>query len=269
MRSGALLIAIAVTTAWSQQNNPPQRTITSRPDSTSASDAKPAPAGAPANFAAQLEQYKQAWQKMTPAQQKLIVSAGGMTPEQFERMLTGKGPQAKGAIPATDTRGADTGSLDVLSKSLQDLNAVRDGNLLLVQKDGCPPELASRIADLKAKLRSDELDWNGAAVPSAVAPAARQLDNGNGPDAMAIAADWFQRPADSKPTAVSTDANRTRESKLLDAVLSGTPAAPTPERNIDPKSPEAEQHRKVLEADIARVKAELNQLSGACAAGAK
>ncbi len=207
--------------------------------------------------------------KMTPAQQKALVSAGGLTPEQYEKMLAGKSTPAKGTNPSSDARTADPGALDALSRSLQDLNAVRDGNLSLVQKDGCAPELASRIADLKARLRADEFELNGTEAPANAAPTARTQDNAGAADAMAVASDWFKRSADTKAAATSSNASRTRESSLLDAVLTGTPAAPAPERHIDPKSPEAEQKRLQVEADMARVKAELDQLSGACASAKK
>lgn len=263
-----LLIPAAYWPILAQQSTPPQRTITTRPDSTNSSDAKPA-SGTPANPSAALEQYRQMWQKMTPAQQKAIASAGGPTPEQFERTLMGRGPAlVKGAnADATpDPRAADSGSLDALSKSLQDLNAVRDANLALVQKDGCAPELASRIADLKARLRSDEFELNGTESAAASATDTRAPEKTNAADPMAVASDWFKHPADPKETARAEDSNRTRESSQLDAVLSGTQAPAPTERRIDPKSPDAEQNRKAIEADMARVKSELEQLSGACTA---
>lgn len=269
MRCGAWLLIPAM--CWpilAQQSTPPQRTITTRPDSTVSSDAKPA-SGTPTNPAAALEQYRQMWQRMTPAQQKAIVSAGGPTPEQFERTLMGRGATSvKGANAASapDPRAADSGSLDALSKSLQDLNAVRDGNLSLVQKDGCAPELASRIADLKAKLRSDEFELNGTEPAAAPPTDTRMPEKGNAADPMAVASDWFKHPGDPKQTARPEDSSRTRESSQLDAVLSGTQAPAAAERRVDPKSPEAEQNRKAIEADMARVKSELEQLSGACAA---
>jgi len=276
MRFGVSLLisAAACWPALAQQSNPPQRTITNRPDSTVSSDAKPASSSTPANPTAALEQYRQMWQRMTPAQQRAITSAGGPTPEQYERMLMGRGPtSAKGAVSSSDPRAADTGSLDALSKSLQDLNAVRDANLSLVQKDGCAPELASRIADLKAKLRSDEFELNGtespAAGPTDAHASPEKANAANAADPMAVAGDWFKHPADPKQAARPDDSSRTRESSQLDAVLMGAPVPSSPERHFDPKSPEAEQNRKAIEADMARVKAELEQLSSACAAAKK
>lgn len=271
---------VAAACALAQQNNPPQRTMTARKDTTAASDSK-APAGMPSTPSAALEQYRMMWQKMTPAQQQAIIRAGGPSPEQYERMLT----QATGNAGNKETPGAsahaapesgrqgDSGAFDALTKSMQDLNAVRDGNLSLVQKEACAPELASRIADLKAKLRNDEFQLNGTEVPSAAAPAAaapaadaHPAGKPNASDPLAVANDWFKHPADAKaPAAPQESTSRTRESSQLDAVLAGAqPSAPA-ERRADAKSPETTQNKQMIEADMARVKAELEQLSGACA----
>ena len=268
-RTLAIIAAIACWPSLAQQNTPPQRTITNRPDSSTA-DAKPTPPAAPANPSAALEQYRAMWNKMTPAQQKALTSAGGPTPDQYERMLLGRGTaSAKGAKDAgPDSTAANSGAFDALSKSLQDLNAVRDGNLTLVQKDGCAPELASRIADLKARLRSDEFQLNGTEAPAAASTDPHTSEKTSA-DAMAVAGDWFKHPPDSKPAAHVDDARRTRESSQLDAVLAGAPSAPAAEGRKDPNSPAAEQNRKILEADMVRVQAELDQLSSACAAAKK
>jgi len=263
--------------AFAQQNTAPQRTITSR-DSAASPDQR-TESDLPANSAAALQRYRQAWEKMTPAQQKELVSSGGYTPEQYERMLkqrgagsgagdaqTSKTPRGPAAPDATS--GVDSGAFDALSKSLRDLNAIRDGNLSLVQKGGCPPELASRIADLKGKLQAYETELSGAAAPAGPGAAARSAEKADQSDPatpLALAADWFKRPAAAEPAAGSSARNRSREGQLLDAALAGTDTATVPERRIDASSPDAERKRKVVEDDMARVKAELEPLSAACA----
>ena len=264
-----LLTMAACWPAFAQQSNPPQRTITARPDSTASSDAKPTPRANPSDAASAVEQYRAMWQKMTPEQHKAIVAAGGPTPEQYERMMLRaagvKGAPAPNAPATSDgAHAADTGALDALGKSLQDLNAVRDANLSLIQKDGCAPELAARITDLKARLRSDEFELNGTEAPAA-ANDVHTEGKANSADPMAVASDWFKQPADSKQPAAASDSSRSRESALLDAVLTGTEGPKPQPRRLDPASPEAEQKRKRMEADMARVRAELDQLSGACA----
>lgn len=245
--------------------------------------------GLPAGFdtTAILERYRQMWQRMTPAQQTMFVQNGGRTPDEYERMLKGsgagftpgrsEGPRTTAPARVSDPargsdlrdagKGIDSGALDSLSKSLQDLNAIRDGNLGRVQKDGCPPEIARRIADLTGKLLSDQFELNGGRPPAAI-PAAGSTEKSSQTDPLAVAGDWFKRPSGEKsPGSDSGIGNGGREGKLLDAVLTGaTPAAATPKLWIDPNSPEAAQKRKALEEEIARLKTELGQLSGGCAA---
>ena len=80
---------------------------------------------------------------MTPAQQKVFVQHGGRTPEDYERMMRGSAsqfapggagsPRNTAPVRASDPRDAakaiNPSDLDSISKSLQDLNAIRDGNL--------------------------------------------------------------------------------------------------------------------------------------------
>jgi hypothetical protein len=270
-----LMFSIVVAQMPAQQTAPPHRTITSRPDA-GADASQKAEANSQAGSAA-LERYRAMWQKMTPAQQKALVSNGGYTPDQYEHMLKQQGmgfvepktgDRPRGAASPDPGGAVDADALHSLSKALQDRNAIRDGNLLLVQKDGCPPELASRIADLKAKLQGYEYELTGATAP-ANASGQRSIEKSGGPDALAVANEWFKRARDRQPAAAGSDSegagHRTRESKLLDAALAGTETGVVPER-IDAKSPVAERNRKAVEDDMARVKAELEQLSGACAA---
>jgi hypothetical protein len=255
-----------------QQSVPPQRTISSRPDGGADATQKTEP-GSPRASAA-LERQRAMWQRMTPAQRQAFVNGGGYTPEQYERMLKQQGfvdpktgDRPRGAA-APDASGAvDADAFHSLSKSLEDRNAIRDGNLSLVQKDGCPPELTSRIADLKAKLQGYEHELTGASMAPAPASGPRSPEKSGAPDALAIANDWFKHAPDRQPAAAGSesDVNRTRESKLLDAALAGTETGIVPE-HVEAKSTDAERNRKIVEEDMARVKAELEQLSDACAA---
>ncbi len=269
IRTTCWLLLMAAAETYGQQSAPPQRTITTRPDGGAAVDSS-ADSMPPMNPAA-LERYRAMWQKMTPAQQKALVSSGGYTPEQYERMMRqrggvdAKGERPKGTAPSESGSAPDADAFNSLSRSLQDRNAIRDGNLSLVQKDGCPPELASRISDLKARLLSDERELTGAAAPAASLNGARSAEGSGAADPLTVAAGWFKGAGDHASGAGASDGARAKESKLLDAALAGTETAGSPER-ADAKSPDAERNRKLIEDDITRVKAELEQLSGACAA---
>jgi hypothetical protein len=200
-----------------------------------------------------LRQYRTMWQKMSPAQQKSFLDSGGATPEQYERTLRAKGPSAIPPAPATpsnrqappDPR-ATSDAIDSLTTSMQDLNAIRDGNLVRVQKDGCPPEVASRLTDLRGRLRQKETELAGG---DGAVPAKEPAGSG---DALAIAGDWFKRPqaAEKLPEAAAD----TKESKALADVLPTAPAQ------------RAESKPKGLEEEIARLKGEIGKLSATCAA---
>jgi len=144
------------------------------------------------------------------------------------------------ATPKSPTPPADAaGALDSLSNSLQDLNAIRDGNLTRVQKDGCPPDVSARLAELRAKLA--EVSGDAPAKPAEKTAA----------DPQAIAAAWF-KPAPSQPPAPKPVVE-TRESKQLADVLPEAPAA-------KPVAPARQDNG----AEIARLKAEITRLSGTC-----
>lgn len=261
------------------QAPPPQRTMVSRPENA-------APADSSETGSVAMEKYREMWNKMSPAQRQAFVSAGGSTPEQYERSLQqhGSGFFAGGAAGAQPTgersrkapdsgNPVDSNAFDSLSKSLQDLSAVRDGNLWRVQKDGCPPEIASRMADLRGKLETYEIELNGAESAASAASSPSSKEKRSSADRLAIAAGWFKNPADKEASTAAAGSaaagGNSRESKLLEAALAGHGSAAAPESHIDPKSPEAERTRKAAEEDIVRIKGELAQLSGACTAPKK
>ena len=277
-----VLLSLAFTTV--AQTPPPQRTMVSRPEGAVPADTNGASSSA---TAAALEKYREMWNRMSAPQRQAFVNAGGSTPEQYERSLKQRGnsfaPAGDGAAQSSGERSRkaapdsgnpmDSNAFDSLSKSLQDLSAVRDGNLWRVQKDGCPPEIASRMADLRGKLETDEFELKGGESSTAPAAGAGSKDKTGSTDRLTIAADWFKHPADSEaPTLVAasgaTDLN-SRESKLLEAALAGNRSTAATASPADPKSPEGERTRKAAEEDIARIKAELAQLSGACTAPKK
>jgi hypothetical protein len=211
---------------------------------------------------ASLEQYRKMWESMTPIQQKAFINSGGYTPEQYERLV-----KQRAAGTGLGTSGDEGGSdaFDALSRSLRDLNAIRDGNLGRVQKDGCPPEIASRISDLKGKLQRDEFEINGGEAPATGSADRTAPARSGGADPLGLAADWFKRPAarEGAATAWAQGSGNNRESQLLDEALSGPES--TASLQQDSKSPEAEKMRRSIQDDMARIQAEIARLSGACA----
>jgi hypothetical protein len=257
------ILIVAASRGAAQQTSAPQRTIVSRTETAplAAQDANSGPAAA-------LERYREMWQKMSPAQQKTFLDAGGYTPDQYERTLKEHGARGAGA----GDKQIDRSALESLTKSLQNLDAIRDANLNLVQKDGCPPEIAARLADLKNRLQSYEYELNGAASSALASAGARPAEKSSSEDALALARDWFQRPANKvSPEAAATGSESSgagsRETKLLEAAFAGAQLAAVPGGRLDPKPDQA--RRKVIQQDTGRIKAELAQLSEACPAPKK
>lgn len=222
-----------------------QRTILTTPASVH-SDADTTPASTkPDSTDSALEKYREMWRKMTPAQQKAFMDSGGYTPDQYERLVKSKTESGPGGVDPP--RKVDP-AFDSLNKSLQNLDTIRDANLGRVQQQNCPLEVAARISDLKARLRSYESGRDGA--PDLGTAPARAPATSNPPDSLAIATDWFKASPAPEPV-VSAE----QQSKLLAGVL--------------PRAETGPEKRQVDQQEIARVKAELEQLSGACGAPAR
>ena len=258
----------------------PQRTIQRTVASGQSNDEATDPA--PDAIDTMLRQYREIWRKMSTAQQKAFLDSGGSAPDQYERVLRTIGlpalppgetprPQAGRQSP-TDPRAA-VNALDSLTTSLQDLNAIRDANLSRVQKDGCPPEVTARMADLKGRLRQQEAELTGVEAPVPITSQTKQRSNATEP--ATIASDWYKQSPDQQEglargvgasSSSSDEARSNHESQLLADVLSPRPTVAASERRIDPKSPQGIQKQRALEEEIARTKTEIAQLSGACTA---
>ena len=223
----------------------PQRTIFTTPAGVR-SDSDPTSASAmPAASDTALEKYREMWRKMTPAQQKAFLDSGGYTLEQYERMLKPK--ESTSAVGGgVDPQRKINPAMEQLNRSLQNLDTVRDANLGRVQSRNCPPEVAARIQDLEAKLKSYDTDRNG--VPEGTSSRAPS-PNAESVDPLLLAGDWY------KPAATPAAADQAaRQNTLLAGVL---PSAASPAK------------RETDDPEIIRTKAELEQLSGACAAPAR
>ncbi len=231
--SSWILLAFALGVCHAQPA--PQRTMSAAPSKAAAT---------PDSTDDAIRQYRQMWQKMSPAQQKSFLDSGGSTPEQYERTLHTKGvATAPSTRPAPADPATPANALDSVMGSMQDLNAIRDANLLRVQKDGCPPEVTSRLADLRGRLR--QLESGTDAPPSKPRPGAS--------DPSSVAADWYKHAA---PETSAKPAADTPQNKQLDDVLPAAPAKPAEK----PAPPAAAPQ------DIEQIRAEIAQLSGACAA---
>ena len=128
----------------------------------------------------------------------------------------------KASAPARDP---GSSAFDALVSSTENLNNIRDGNVRRLT-DGCSPDVAARIADIRARLGIKE--------------SLGKRDSGSEIAALALASTWFKSPADSAPQAAQ------KKSDLLDAVLPGS------EKKSEPGQ------------DAAGLQVELNRLLVSC-----
>jgi hypothetical protein len=254
---GIVLLSACLVTIHAQ--TPVERTMGGQPPSAAPVNEQPD------SVESALRQYRSMWQKMSPAQQKAFLDSGGATPEQYEHSLRSKGAAtpASGRAPQGDPR-ATVNALDSLTTSLQDLNAIRDGNLVRVQTDGCPREIASRLTDLRGRLQQDRSELAGRDAPAGAGARPKDASASASADPMSVANNWFKQPPAEKSSARPAEPPAdSRESKLLADVLAGQPAA-SPAKPLDPKLPVSQQREKELREEITRLEAEIAQLSTAC-----
>lgn len=164
----------------------------------------------------------------TPAPQRTILE---------NRVTQGKDKPAEQPAPAR--------SLDSLLNSTEDLNSIRDGYLRRVAGDGCRPDVAIRVAELRSRLGENGRPNGQAPIAAASSQTSADLES----SLLLLAAGWYQSRPDHAPPRANREADR---NQLLDFVLS-------------PKDPEAGAAQSA--ADAAQVKAELDRLLATCRAG--
>ena len=149
-----------------------------------------------------VDAYRRMWQAMSPDQRKTMVEAGGATPERYEQtmrmQLTGAAKSAAPNAARTSEGVVRTDLSDTLKTSSEDLNAVRDANLIRLRDEACPPEVALQVAALRSS------------ISPAVMPSPAVL--------LAVADSWHKRAPD---TAASTP-------RPIDELLGAAPMAAKP-----------------------------------------
>jgi hypothetical protein len=122
------------------------------------------------------------------------------------RVSTGK-TSDKPQQPAVTSPGA----IDSLLDSTEDLNSIRDGYLRRLAGEGCRPDVANRVAELRSQL--DENGSRGPARNATIQQTNFQIEGA----LLLLAAGWYQMPAEAAQQKTSRDAERTRQ---LEYVLS-------------------------------------------------
>lgn len=177
-------------------------------------------------------EYGELMKVSTPATMQSPLSSD---PDQLKAMIRAMIEQSGGKVlsgpltpvPLTNepSKPSNINALATMRSSNEDLNALRDTNVGLIKKTGCPPEVTMRIAELRAKLGGDKVRSAGS-------------EQGD------LATNWYKR--DAPAVAESRDREKDRD---LDSVL-----------NLRVPS-----SAKTDSSDKQKLETELQQLIGVCA----
>jgi hypothetical protein len=156
-------------------------------------------------------------------------------------ILENRVTQGKAKDNAPERALAPQRTIDSLLDSTEDLNSIRDGYLRRLAGDGCRPDVAARVAELRARLNE-----NGSGQSGVRKTAESVETNSELSDSMLIlAASWYQPHADSAPARANPEHER---AQLLELVLSAKDS----------------QAASSAGADAAQAKAELDRLLATC-----
>ena len=138
----------------------------------------------------------------------------------------GKAEEPQSNVPSGRT-------MNTVLSSTEDLNSIRDAYLRRLAGDGCAPDVAVRVAELKAKLHQDA-STTGTQRSSAEIESAL----------FALASDWYKNPVGETAQATGANAAMAREverARLLDSVLA--PRDASAPQAVDPTQLQAELDR--------------------------
>ncbi len=172
----------------------------------------------------------------------IAVSACAQSPTPQRTILENRLTQGK-TKDSTPERSATPGrAIDSLLDSTEDLNSIRDAYVRRLAGDGCRPDVAVRVAELRARLNENGAGRDrGQTTAAAIETRAEMADS-----LLILASGWYQQRADSAPARPNPERER---AQLLDLVLS-------------PKDSQAAG--AVPAADAAQSKAELDRLLATC-----
>jgi hypothetical protein len=158
-------------------------------------------------------------------------------------------PKDGGGTPEPQPNAVPGRSVESMVSSTQDLNAIRDGYLRALSGDGCAPDVAARVAELRALLGEKKPEGSPAAGGQA-APAGKSAADLES-SMLALALDWYNRPAaDNSSIASANPAAREAErAQLLEAALT-------------PRQPQGVEARNSVDAAV--LKSELQRLLASC-----
>lgn len=151
----------------------------------------------------------------TAAAQAQTSPAGQQSPAQptIRENRVIKTPLGKGGEAQDRNRNEVSGeTLNSVLGSAEDLNAIRDNYMRRLEGDGCAPDVAIRVAELRSRLSKE-----GSAGRQEGTQSSADLEGAM----VVLAAEWTSKTfADSSEAAATSTATReTQRARMLDAVL--------------------------------------------------
>lgn len=179
----------------------------------------------------------------------VLISKGQTPPPQRtineNRVTTTRGEKEANGQERQQNAPSGQAMQSILS-STEDLNAIRDAYLSRLSGDGCSPDVAARVAELRAQL-GEKPESRGPGPRAGTQRSAADLQA----SMLALAADWYNRRPVEASALASTASRDAERAKLLEAAL-------TP-RDSAANVPTA--------VDNVHLKLELERLLGTCNPG--
>jgi len=146
----------------------------------------------------------------------------------------------------TREAGVSGQALESVLSSGENLNLIRDGFLRRLSGDGCPPDVAARVAELRVQLHEGEVRHGAAGAGDKGAPRSAQSSAEFESAMYVLASTWYAKRGVDTPaaTARTSDAERAR---LLEYVLSP-----------------GDSKAAAQSADAAQMRTELDRLLAGC-----
>lgn len=168
----------------------------------------------------------------------IAVAAFAQEPAPQRTILENRVTQGRAKDNTSDRTAAPERAIDSVLNSTEDLNSIRDAYVRRLAGDGCRPEVAIRVAELRANL--EETDTHRGRSQTTAA-AAQQTSAELTDSLLILASGWYQPRPESEPPRVNPDRDR---AQLLDQVLSARDSqSAAPSTGADPAQAKAELDR--------------------------
>jgi hypothetical protein len=150
----------------------------------------------------------------------MALPAFAQSPAPQRTILENRVTQGKAKDSNLQPAGAPERTIDSLLNSTEDLNSIRDAYLRRLGGDGCRPDVAIRVAELRARLDDNDLHRGR---PQNTAAAIQQTNAELTDSLLILASGWYQPRAENTASRANPERDR---AQLLDFVLSAKDSVP-------------------------------------------